>query len=170
MRYRDVTLRPSLFVLLALHAIAGCDDPAPARGFASAPAEVGPSCAGGCRAASRCGFGTTSCFPDCGKDAAFAACLALATSDCNAAARCVFELHCRADAPRGTGTCADALRCQITECAAGDIACGCRCAASLAPDRALDLLRVDACATGCKFDNACMLRGCQVVGNACAMR
>lgn len=106
---------------------------------------------------------------DCQASSALRACLAQASTDCNAAALCTFEAICQGTAPHGSGTCADSLRCQMSDCAAGDFACGCRCAAAMDPAKSIFLLRVDACATDCKFDNACMLRSCKLAGEACAM-
>jgi hypothetical protein len=136
---------------------------------AAAPTTDGTSCAAGCRAAWRCGFGSTTCMTECNANAAVRTCLAQASTDCNAASLCTFGAICRGTAPHGSGTCADSLRCQVTNCAAGDLACGCKCAESLDPAKALFLLRVDACATNCKFDNLCMLRSCKLAGEVCGM-
>jgi hypothetical protein len=128
------------------------------------------SCAAGCRAAWRCGFGSTTCMAECEASAAVRTCLLQARADCHAAALCTFGAICQGTAPHGSGTCADSLRCQVGSCAAGDLACGCQCAEPLDPAKALFLLRVDACATNCKFDELCMLRSCKLAGEVCAMR
>ncbi|NVB84523.1 MAG: hypothetical protein HOV81_39475 [Kofleriaceae bacterium] len=157
-----------LAVIVVIVLTRGSSQPAPARTTTTTP--EGPSCASGCRAAWRCGFGSPTCMAECEASEAVRTCLTQASTDCNAAALCTFGAICRGDAPHGSGTCADSLRCQMTNCAAGDIACGCKCAESLDPSKALFLLRVDACATGCKFDNGCMLRSCRMAGEICGMR
>lgn len=83
----------------------------------------------------------------------------------------MFELVCNGDAPQGRGTCAEALGCQMRCDPSGDgLACGCKCSTALAPHKALLLLRVDACATECKFESGCILRSCKMAADACAMQ
>jgi hypothetical protein len=156
----------AVVLLIATHASSPGSQTEPARS-----PDGPPSCAAGCRAASRCGVGSPTCVADCENNPSILPCLAQARTDCNAAAMCTFGLVCSADAPHGSGSCADALRCQMQCDPDGDgLDCGCKCAATLAPERALLLMRVDACATACKFDNACMLRSCKLAADACAMR
>jgi hypothetical protein len=136
----------------------------------AAPSTARPTCADSCKAAARCGIAATTCVADCEGNSVVQVCVEKAFKDCHAAAMCTWKVVCQGNAPHGRGTCADALRCQMTNCPPGDFACGCKCASILAPSKALHLLRVDACAINCKFDNTCMAGQCKWLGDTCAMQ
>jgi hypothetical protein len=167
-----VSVGLAVLALLALVIALRCPtSKTPARDPAPGPAPSEPTCVDSCRAASRCGVFSTTCLADCEASPDAKACLAQALTDCNAAAQCTFGLVCHGDAPRGRGTCAEALGCQMRCDPGGDgLACGCRCAAALSPQKALLLLQVDACAMECKFDSACIVRSCRLAADACAMQ
>jgi hypothetical protein len=126
-----------------------------------------PSCEQSCKAAARCGFPSATCIEDCANDPAGKPCLDRAVKNCNSFARCLFGAICNGAEPSGTGTCADAAVCQ-GDCPDGDIICGCRCAAQMAPAHSLTLLRLDLCVAKCGNDEACAERTCRGLVTACA--
>lgn len=132
----------------------------------AAPEPGGDACEAGCRAMASCQIATTTCVADCRRDPAIRRCTERARAErCRAAATCGFEVTCGA-VPAGAGSCATAMACQL-RCAAGDLACGCRCVPALAPVHTLLLLKLDVCAINCAYDTACMRLHCAPVGQLC---
>jgi serine/threonine protein kinase len=123
-------------------------------------------CADSCAFLARCGVPVdASCQTNCASDPIAVACAERA-STCDEQASCVYAGICQGVAPGGSSSCKVAAACQST-CAPTDVACSCRCVATLAPAHALELLELDACAVDCKFDVGCIGRKCQSVIAGC---
>ena len=74
---------------------------------------------------------------------------------------------CGAGVLQGTKTCAETASCQLTSCAPGDVACGCRCAAQMSSNHAQVLAALDTCAINCGGDAECGAKNCTYQVNAC---
>lgn len=158
-------------IIAVVAVVASRKDEKPAQPVNAAAPVVTPTgitCKSACEASARCGWGNALCESECESRPGARPCLELAHSnDCDAAARCWFELGCKGGGPQGTGLCSTAMVCQ-SKCRPGDFDCGCDCARLMAPSKTLALLRVDTCAISCVFDENCMERLCPTYVEACA--
>jgi len=159
----------ALVAIIATAIIASRTHEKPAQAVESTDSGIAPvTCKAVCAASARCGWGNALCESECESRPGARPCLELAYSnDCDAAARCWFDLGCKGGGPQGTGLCSTAMVCQ-SKCRPGDFDCGCDCARLMAPSKTLALLRVDTCAINCVFADGCMERLCPNYIEECA--
>ncbi|CAN5757652.1 hypothetical protein BH11MYX3_BH11MYX3_28580 [soil metagenome] len=125
-------------------------------------------CRVGCAAAiKQCGNVARSCVTDCLARPKLRDCLMLPLGSCNEVAICGTRAVCGGAALQGSKTCAETARCQLTSCAPGDSACGCRCAAQMSWQHAQALAALDACTSNCGFNAECVAKNCSFHVNTC---
>jgi hypothetical protein len=106
-------------------------------------------CDDACSALGQCGVLTDSnCSPGCvSAGAAYVSCVRAANNDCNKIALCALSFECGGVGPSGAANCGDTAYCE-GQCNINNPtgACACGCVANMAPSRAIDLVRNNACA------------------------